>query len=65
MSSNHLIDMAADMLNAIAVLRLGRSDRLVRVPEGIEIHQRARPVLLLTHEAAKDFNSQMEEARHG
>lgn len=59
---NPMIDMAADMINAVTVLRLGKSDRLVSVPEGIEIHQRARPVLLLTHAAAADFAHMIDEA---
>ncbi len=62
---NQLIEMAAEMINALSVLRLSRSDLLVSVPEGIEIHQRARPVLLLTHAAAADFARTIEEATHG
>jgi hypothetical protein len=56
--------MAADMLNALAPLRLGKSDRLESTPEGVVIHQRGKPALLLTHEAARDFNNMMEEARN-
>jgi hypothetical protein len=53
--------MAADMFNAIGALRLKRH-HLVSGPDGVEIHQPGKPVLLLTHQAAHDFAQQIEEA---
>lgn len=61
---NPLIEMAADMLNAISALRLKRH-QLVATSEGVEVHQPGKPVLLLTHAAAADYAGQVEEARHG
>lgn len=62
---NPLIDMAVDMANALEALKLRKGGRLVSVREGIEIRQPGKPALLLTHQAAHDFNNMMEEARHG
>lgn len=59
---NPLIEMAADMFNAIGALRLKRH-RLVSTSEGVEVHQPGKPVLLLTHQAARDFAHEFEEAR--
>lgn len=58
---NQLIEMAADMMTAISALRL-KSHRLVSTPEGVEVHQVGRPVLLLTHRAASDFARMIDEA---
>lgn len=58
---NPLIEMAADMFNAIGALRLKRH-HLVSGPDGVEIHQPGKPVLLLTHQAARDFAHEFEEA---
>lgn len=59
---NPLIEMAADMLNAISALRL-KSHRLTSTPDGVEIQQPGKPTLLLTHEAARQFAHEIEEAR--
>lgn len=59
---NPLIEMAADMFNAIGALRLKRH-RLVSTADGVEIHQPGKPVLLLTHQAARDFAHEFGEAR--
>jgi hypothetical protein len=56
--------MAVDMANALEALRLRKGGKLVYVREGVEIHQPGRPVLLLTHAAAQDFNNMIEEAHH-
>lgn len=61
---NPLIDMAADMFNALAALKLKRHE-LVSTSDGVEIHQPGRPVLLLTHGAAADFAHHQQEANHG
>lgn len=61
---NPLIEMAADMLNALAPFRLGKSDWYEPTAEGVVIHMRGKPAVLLTHDAARDFNNIMEEARH-
>lgn len=58
---NPLIDMATDMFNAIAALKLKRH-RLVSTSEGVEVHQPGKPVLLITHRAASDFAHEVEEA---
>lgn len=47
----------ATALNALKV-----KGRLVAVPGGIEIHQRGKPVLLLTYEAARTFANEIAEA---
>ena len=57
---NQLIEMAADMMTAIGALRL-KSHRLVRTSEGVEIHRAGQPALLLTHRAASDFASWIDE----
>lgn len=62
MIRNPLIDMAADMFTAIAALKL-RAHRLVSTSEGVEVHQPGKPVLLLTHQAARDVAHQREEAQ--
>lgn len=59
---NPLIEMAADMFNAIGALRLKRH-HLVSTSEGVEVHQPGKPVLLLTHQAARDYAHEFEEAR--
>lgn len=62
---NPLLVMAVDMVNAVGALRLGKSDRLVNVPEGVEIHHRGRPALLLTHDNARRFSQERQEAEYG
>lgn len=61
---NPLIDMAVEMVNAIADLRL-KSHTLRSTSEGVEIRQPGRPVLLLTYQAACDYASETDEARNG
>jgi hypothetical protein len=51
----------AAMLTAIAALKIKRA-RFVHVRDGIEIHQPGKPALLLTHEAARVFVQEIEEA---
>ena len=48
---------------AINALRL-KHGRLVGTREGVEIHQRGKPVLLLTTENARRFAQEIEEAEH-
>lgn len=62
MSRNPYIEAAANTFAAIDALRLKRH-RLVSTPDGVEIHQPGKPVLLLTHQAARDYAHQIEEAR--
>jgi hypothetical protein len=47
---------------AINALRL-KSGRLVGTRGGVEIHQRGKPVLLLTTEAAREFAQGVDEER--
>lgn len=61
---NPLIDMAADMFNALAALKLKRHE-LVSTSEGVLIKQFGKPDLLLTHGAAADFAHHQQEARNG
>lgn len=61
MARNPLLEAVIDVDGAIQALRL-RRHRLVSTPDGIEIHQPGKPVLLLTHGAARDFAHEMEEA---
>ncbi len=65
MIRNPIVTMAADMLNAVAALKLKSAHRLVNTSDGLEIHQPGKPVLLLTYAAAADFAQQMAEAEHG
>ena len=60
---NALVHDAMAVATAINALRL-KAHRLRATPGGVEIHQRGKPVLLLTHEAARDFAQQIEEAEH-
>lgn len=52
---------AIAVLNALNALRLKRH-HLVSTSEGVEIHQPGKPVLLLTHQAARDFANAVAEA---
>lgn len=54
---------ATDLLTALAALKIKRA-RFVGVREGTEIHQPGKPVLLLTHESARRFVQEIEEARN-
>ncbi|MDB5445666.1 MAG: hypothetical protein JWQ97_983 [Phenylobacterium sp.] len=58
---NPVIEVAADMFNAIAALKLKRHT-LRSTPDGVEIHQPGRPTLLLTYRAAHDYAAEVEEA---
>lgn len=49
---NALVHDAMAVATAINALRL-KTHRLRAVPGGVEVHQRGKPVLLLTHEAAR------------
>lgn len=62
--SNPVAKLGIDFINALQALKLKRHE-LIGVPEGVEIHQPGKPVLLLTYEAAKDFAAEIEEARNG
>ena len=50
-----------DLANAIAALKL-KGARFASVRDGTEIHQRGRPVLLLTWPAVQQFAHEREEA---
>ena len=52
---------ALAVLNAINAMRLKRH-HLVSTSEGVEIHQPGKPVLILTHQAARDFANAVAEA---
>jgi hypothetical protein len=55
------ISTALAVATAVNALRL-KHGRLVGTREGVEIHQRGKPVLLLTNEAARQFAQEIEEA---
>jgi len=59
---NPLIEMAVDMANALSTLKGYRSARLRSVREGVEITMPGKPTLLLTHEAARRYAQEMDEA---
>lgn len=58
---NPLVNEAAEVINAVAALRLKPTARVVSTSRGIEVHQPTKPVLLLTYEAAAEFARQWEE----
>jgi hypothetical protein len=61
---NRIADGLSDALacaTAINALRL-KGGRLVGTREGVEIHQRGKPVLLLTTDNARRFAQEIEEA---
>lgn len=60
---NPLIDQGMAMFTALAALKV-KGARLVQVPDGIEIHMRGKPTLLLTHDHAREFANQVSEAEH-
>lgn len=57
---NHLVEAASDIANAVNALRL-KGSRLAAVPGGVEIHERGKPVLLLTYENARLWAQEVEE----
>ena len=59
---NPVVQLGVDVMNAVNALRLKPSARLVGTPDGVEIQQPGKPVLLLTHSAAADFAHQIEES---
>lgn len=64
MSRNPLVTDALACATAINALRLRPGGRLVGTGEGVEIHQRGKPVLLLTTENARRFAEEIEEAEN-
>lgn len=52
---------AMDMATALGALKV-RGARLRGSPDGTEIHQTGKPMLLLTWEAARVFAQQVQEA---
>lgn len=58
---NPLLDQALSMATAINALRL-KGAHIAGTSEGAEIHQRGKPVLLLTFAAAEAFANEVAEA---
>lgn len=56
-----LLDDAMAVATALNALKIKRG-RLVSTRQGVEIHQQGKPVLLLTHEAARAFANEIAEA---
>lgn len=62
--TDSLARLGIDFINAVQALRLKRH-RLIGTPEGVEIHQTGKPVLLLTYGAAKKFADEISEMEQG
>lgn len=58
---NAYVEAAMDIATAVAALRL-KGARTVAARDGVEIHQRGKPTLFLSYEAAREFAGQMREA---
>lgn len=59
--TNPMLDQALAVASAISALKL-KGARIVGTSDGAEIHQRGKPVLLLTYEAARTFANERAEA---
>lgn len=59
--TNPMLDQALAVATAINALKL-KGARIVGCAEGAEIHQRGKPVLLLTYEAARAYANEVAEA---
>lgn len=58
--------MIAELSTALGALKLKRSGVVFNeTRDGIEIHERGRPMLLLTFEAARRFANEIDEIEHG
>lgn len=63
MARNPALEIAASVWTAVEALRLKRH-HLTPHPEGVEIHQPGKPVLILTADNARRFANQIEESTH-
>ena len=63
--SDQLINDAMATVMALQALKLKPGARIRGTREGHELHQRGKPVLLLTNEAIRDFARAMQEADNG
>lgn len=62
MRADPLIDRALETFGAIDALKLKKGARLVGTSEGIEIHRRGLPTLILTHEHAHRWAEEVRSA---
>lgn len=61
---NGMLDHALSVATALNAVKI-KGARLRSGANGVEIHRRGWPVLLLTYEAAREFAAEVAEAEHG
>lgn len=62
MRADSILGRALDTFGAIDALKLKKGARLVGTSEGVEIHRRGLPTLILTHENAHRWAEEVRSA---
>lgn len=64
MNGDRIMNDALALVSALQALKLKPGIRIVGTREGTELHQRGKPMLLLTNESVRLFAQEIEEARN-